>query len=405
MTVNVLQERVRHEPLMPRSAWSADALPGIDTAQMVEGAIHRALERIDRSLTTFTDLFPAPSSEKGIYAAIGNVEWTNGFWTGMLWLAWELTGAARYRQAAHRHVESFIDRVKRRVNIDHHDLGFLYTLSTCAAYRLTGDRIARAAGIAAAEILLGRFSPVAGVIQAWGDLSDPEQRGRMIIDCNLNLPLLWWATQETGDCRYREAADQHVARAARYLVRQDASTFHTFYFDTQNGAARFGSTHQGYADDSCWARGQAWGIYGFALAYRHTQQTEYLMLAAQLANYFLNRLPTDLICCWDLVFTGDQDLRDSSGAAIAACGLIELSRDLPLLHPDRSSYELAALRIVEALDRSYLAPLAGANGLLSHGVYNLPRGIGIDESCIWGDYFYLEALMRLRHIWTPYWRS
>jgi unsaturated chondroitin disaccharide hydrolase len=287
--------------------WSADALPGIDAAQQVDGAIHRALQRLDRSLAAFTDSFPAPSSERGLYGAIGNVEWTNGFWTGMLWLAWEFTGTSPYREVAQSQVESFIDRVERRNHVDHHDLGF--------------------------------------------------------------------------------------------------STFHTFYFDTQTGAPRFGSTHQGFADDSCWARGQAWGIYGFALAYRQTRQTDYLMLAARLANYFLNRLPTDLICCWDLVFTGDQDLRDSSAAAIAACGLIELAHGLPLLHPDRTSYELAALRIIQALDHSYLAPLVGANGLLTHGVYNLPRGIGIDESCLWGDYFYLEALMRLRYVWTPYWRS
>jgi unsaturated chondroitin disaccharide hydrolase len=405
MTASALQQRVRHEPLAPRWVWSADALPGIDAAQQVDGAIHRALQRLDRSLAAFTDSFPAPSSERGLYGAIGNVEWTNGFWTGMLWLAWEFTGTSPYREVAQSQVESFIDRVERRNHVDHHDLGFLYTLSTCAAYRLTGDRLARAAGLVAAEILLGRFSPVAGVIQAWGDASDPEQRGRMIIDFNLNLPLLWWAGQETGDSRYRDAANRHVEQAARHLVRDDASTFHTFYFDTQTGAPRFGSTHQGFADDSCWARGQAWGIYGFALAYRQTRQTDYLMLAARLANYFLNRLPTDLICCWDLVFTGDQDLRDSSAAAIAACGLIELAHGLPLLHPDRTSYELAALRIIQALDHSYLAPLVGANGLLTHGVYNLPRGIGIDESCLWGDYFYLEALMRLRYVWTPYWRS
>src|SRR5882724_11277443 len=269
---------------------------------------------------------------------------------------------------------------------------------------MTGSTTARAAGLVAAELLLSRFSSVAGVIQAWGDLDDPAQRGRMIIDCNLNLPLLWWAAAETGNRQFREAADRHVAQAARFLVRPDASTFHTYYMAAQSGARHHGATHQGYADDSCWARGQAWGIYGFALAYQHTGQAGYLSLAAKLANYFLNRLPADLICCWDLIFTGDEERRDSSAAAIAACGLIELANGLPFSHPDRASYGTAALRIVETLDGNYLAPLIGANGLLIHAVYNLPRGIGVDESCIWGDYFYMEALMRLRRVWMPYWR-
>jgi unsaturated chondroitin disaccharide hydrolase len=372
------------------------------TSDSLDAMIGRALTRIDRAIPEFDGAFPAPSSIGGRYPAIPNIEWTNGFWTGLLWLSWELSGDPRYRRSAEALLPGFAERAEQQIVTHHHDLGFLYTLSSCAAWRLTGNEDARTAGLRAAELLLKRYSAVARVIQAWGNLDDPNESGRMIIDCNLNLPLLWWAGQETGDRRFRDAADAHVAQAARLLVRPDFSTFHTFYVDTATGRPRFGSTHQGYSDDSCWARGQAWGIYGFALAFRHNGDASYADLAADLADYYLARLPSDKIACWDLVFTGDEP-RDSSAAAIAACGLLELAAALPLSDDRRDRYALAAIEMMQSLDSAYLAPAEGANGLLAHAVYHWPNGIGVDESCIWGDYFYVEALMRLRKAWRPYW--
>jgi unsaturated chondroitin disaccharide hydrolase len=362
------------------------------------------LARIDDNLAVFTDAFPAPSSVGGVYPAIGNVEWTNGFWTGMLWLAYELSGQARYRQAAEGQVRSFERRIADRINTDHHDLGFLYSLSCVPAWKLTADTGAREAALAAADALMARYLPAAGIIQAWGDLTDPDQAGRMIIDCNLNLPLLYWASAVSGDPGYARAADTHIAQAARHIVRPDGSTFHTFFMDPVSGAPIRGVTHQGYSDSSCWARGQAWGIAGFALAHRHKPDPALLQLSAQLANYFLNRLPDDLVCCWDLVFAGPPQPRDSSAAAIAACGLLELAQALPASDPDQTAYRAAALAIVERLGTAYLLPRGEAGtGVLAHGVYHMPNGVGVDEACIWGDYFFLEALVRLNRAWEPYW--
>jgi unsaturated chondroitin disaccharide hydrolase len=388
------------EPLARRNA-----LQGRDADRAPLDAILAAvLARIDANLAVFTDAFPAPSSVDGVYPAIDNVEWTNGFWTGMLWLAYEVSGEARYRQAAERQVRSFKDRVERRINVDHHDLGFLYSLSCVAAYKLTGDLDARDAALEAARLLLARYLPQAGIIQAWGDLSDPDQAGRMIIDCNLNLPLLYWASQVTGDRGFADAADSHISQAARYIVRPDSSTFHTFFMDPVTGAPRVGKTHQGFSDSSCWARGQAWGISGFPLVHRYKADPSLLDLSARLANYYLNRLPPDWICCWDLVFTGPPHERDSSAAAIAACGLLELARGLPLTDPDRAAYEGAALATVEALGaRCMLPPGAAGTGVLAHAVYHMPNRVGVDEACIWGDYFFLEALVRLTRPWEPYW--
>lgn len=164
------------------------------------------------------DDFPAPSSDGQRYRAIGNVEWTDGFWTGMPWLAYEVSGAQRYRLAAQRQVRSFHARQAERLKVDHHALGFLYSLSRVAAHRLTGDPLAAEAAMGAARMLLARFHPRAGVIQAWGELSDPAQSGRMPIDCNLNLPLLYWVRGHSGDPAFR-TADRHIQAAARHIVR------------------------------------------------------------------------------------------------------------------------------------------------------------------------------------------
>ncbi len=392
------------EPQTPTREVLKRSFPAIDIQAVTASAIVNALSRIDAALPSFTDAFPEPSSVGGTYAAMDNTEWTNGFWTGMLWLAYELTGADRYRKAAEAQVRSFHDRVVRQINVDHHDLGFLYSLSCVAAFKLTGCRLAREAALKAAELLLARFLPRAGIIQAWGDLTDPEQAGRMIIDCNLNLPLLYWASVETGEDRFRRAADAHIKNAETYIIRPDASTFHTFYLDPLKGRPRSGATHQGFSDSSCWARGQAWGISGFPLVYRYCRDDSLIASSSRLANYFLNRLPNDLVCCWDLIFTGDEDQRDSSAAAIAACGLLELDKWIAPNDPDRAAYHNAAQAIVRSLAENYaFAPGDPGNGLLAHGVYHMPKGVGVDECCLWGDYFYLEALVRLTRSWEPYW--
>jgi hypothetical protein len=377
---------------------------GLPERARVDQAIADALDAVERNLAHFGQEFPAPSSTGGVYPAMDNTEWTNGFWTGMLWLSYELSGERRFRTAAEGHVASFDLRQRARIATNHHDLGFLYSLSCVAGYRLTGSEQALTAGLGAAQLLLERYYPNAGIIQAWGDLNDPAQRGRMIIDCNLNLPLLYWASETSGDTRYRDAANRHIEQAARHIVRPDGSTYHTFFFDPDNGQPREGKTHQGYSDDSCWARGQAWGIAGFPLVARYNGDSRLLELSKVLANYFLNRLPADGICYWDLIFTDGPEERDSSAAAVAACGLLELASRLPLLDPLRAEYERAAAGMVMTLSEHYFNDdgVPGA-GLLRHAVYHKPNRIGVDESCIWGDYFYLEALLRLSRIWEPYW--
>jgi unsaturated chondroitin disaccharide hydrolase len=371
--------------------------------EFCERQIAFLLEKIDENLEPFSEKFPAPASKGNVYPAIDNTEWTSSFWTGMLWLAYEVTGKGKYREAAEKQLKSYKERLENRDHTDTHDLGFLYTLSCVAAYRLTGSEEARDTALKAADMLMERYYEKAGIIQAWGDLKDPEQQGRMIIDCCMNLPLLHWSVPY-GRQGYRAAAIFHADRAAEHIVREDASSYHTFYMDVETGKPKYGKTAQGYSDNSCWARGQAWGIYGFALSYRYTQDSKFTDLAVKLANYFLNRLPEDSICYWDLAFTEGGEERDSSAAAIVACGLLELAKYLPLTDPNREVYERAASVIIRELSLNYTTKnCKHSNGILLHAVYSKPAVDGVDECNIWGDYFYFEALVRLIKDWKPYW--
>lgn len=377
----------------------------------VGGALTSAIRGVDAKLPAFAHLFPDdttvantyhPRPATAEYPEGANTGWTTGFWTGQLWLAYELTGRDTYRLAADAQVESFAQRVERGIDVDHHDLGFLHSLSCVAAYQLTDSDRARDAALLAAERLMTRYFPQAGIIQAWGDLSDPAEQGRIIIDCLMNVPLLHWASSQTGNVRFSDAARRHAEQARRYLVRPDFSTYHTFYFDPENGTPLYGNTHQGRANDSCWSRGEAWGIYGFALAYAQTGERAFQDVAVQLAEYYLRYLPADLVPYWDLDFRdGDGEEKDSSAAAIAACGLLELVAGLP--HGvARDRYERYAIETLLALSEGYAAT-SNSNALLLHGVYGKPQGNGIDEANLWGDYFYLEGLTRLSREWRRYW--
>ena len=389
------------EPLHNPHAISEDNLV---FQQQLQSAREQVLGLISRNLSDFGEKFPAETCVESYYPLTENLEWTTSFWTGQLWLAWEMSGEEKFRAMAEKNVRSFGLRIAAREDTNTHDLGFLYTLSCVADWRLTGNKEARGFALLAAEALLERFHEKAKIIQAWGDLSDPEQAGRMIIDCNMNLPLLYWASEQTGDSRFATAAYQHAVQAARYLVRDDASTYHTYYMDIKTGEPRFGSTQQGYADDSCWSRGQAWGIYGFTLSFLYTGNREFLELSKRLANYFLNRLPEDNVCHWDLALLGTDALRDSSAAAIAVCGLLELCKHLPIVDPDRADYLAAVRAIMSSLSQSYLSKIEEpGNGLLKHSVYHLASNKGVDQAASWGDYFYVEALVRLTQSWKLYW--
>jgi unsaturated chondroitin disaccharide hydrolase len=383
--------------------------PPPPTSTRYSAALETALEQVKLNLEPFTYAFPENNSENNVYAPRqprkdtvlgGNSGWTTSFWTGCLWLAWERSADLSFRHAAEIHLMSFQDRIERRINVDHHDIGFLYTLSSVAQHRLTGNSTARAVSIKAADVLLERWLPGYQILQSWGELHDPVFRGRFIVDCLLNLPLLFWAHAETGESKYLEVALEHARQSQRYLLRDNGRTYHTVFVDERGQFVR-AMTHQGSGDESCWARGQAWAIYGFALAHISGSGSEgFLESAVRAADTFLELLPEDRVCYWDLDLNnvaGEE--RDSSAAAIAVCGLLDQ------LGPERGErYRREGLAILDSLSGTYAnTTLEPGRPLLLHGVYRKPHGVGVDEGCLWGDYFYLEALTRVSGEWNRYW--
>ncbi|WP_445667506.1 glycoside hydrolase family 88 protein [Paenibacillus sp. FSL H3-0321] len=372
---------------------------------MWKKAIEDALGVTKRNISRFGDRFPHVSAGDEHYTLNDNTEWTAGFWSGILWLCSEYSDDPVYRGQAVKTVQNFRRRMDHKIIFDHHDIGFMYSLSSKAQWIIEKDAAARQLTLEAADMLMKRWREEAGLIQAWGPEGDPVNGGRIIIDCLLNLPLLLWASEQTGDIRYRRAAELHARKARRFLVRGDDSSYHTFYFDPATGEAIRGGTHQGYSDGSTWTRGQAWGIYGFALISRYLQSPEMLETAQRLGRYFIAHLPEDQVAYWDFdAPQGPDTKRDSSASAIAACGLLEIASQLDADDPERQFFLDAAEASVKSLAEHYSTQGAEeAEGLLKHGSYSVRGGESPDDYTIWGDYYYLEALMRLERGIPGYW--
>lgn len=363
-----------------------------------------AVAKMEANITRFGDRFPKVSKD-GEYILNDNDDWTCGFWPGILWLCYEYSGDPLFHNKATEAVDRLRKRLEEKRHIDHHDIGFLYTLSAMAWWKIEQDEAARSLALHAADMLMLRWRPVSGIIQAWGAKDDPHNGGRIIIDCLMNLPLLYWASEQTGKTDYVRIAAAHAEKTRRYIVRGDDSSYHTFYFDQQSGQPLRGATQQGYRDGSTWCRGQAWGIYGFALSYRYTGNPHFLETAIRMAHYFIDHLPSDHVAYWDFDVPVQADTkRDSSASAIAVCGLMELLLHLDAEDPQRRKFAQAVQDSMQSLYRNYSTiGQPDAQGLLKHGSYSVIEGKSPDDFMIWGDYFYMQALMGQLQNHKGYW--
>ncbi len=366
---------------------------------------------VRRNLETFTYRCQNHSSINNQYPSCANDQWTCGFWPGEIWLAYEHTGDEVFSHAAQILVESFHHRIVDKIEVDHHDMGFLYTPSCTAAWKLVGNSRAREAALLAADQLCTRYQPVGQFIQAWGAMGARENY-RYIIDCLLNLPLLYWASEETGNDFYRTIALAHTETTLQHSFREDYSSYHTFFMDPVTGEGVRGETCQGYNAESSWARGQAWAIYGLVLGYQKSGDRALLDLFEPVSEYFLSRLPADLVPYWDLIFTEGDEPRDSSSSSIIACGFLAASESWEALgKPEKAElYRSLAKKLLKALyDHCRVLPDDDSNGLVYHGTYskkspyNSCTPEGVDECVSWGDYYWMEALTRLGGEWQSYW--
>nr|WP_235949604.1 glycoside hydrolase family 88 protein [Paenibacillus glycinis] len=343
-------------------------------------------------LAAMGDRSPHVAGEDGIYDDARIDWWTSGFWPGILWLVYDMTGDARYKDAAWSRDER-LERLFLQPNRFSHDVGFQFLPTAVFKYLLTGDEDAKRRALFAANFLAGRYNPRGRFIRAWNG----DRIGWAIADTAMNLSLLFWAAKESGDPRFAHIATAHADTVVREFIREDGSVHHIVRFDPDTGARAEAIGGQGASPDSAWSRGAAWVIYGMANAYRHTGDAAYLLAARRAANFFLAHLPEDDVPHWDFRSGEDPDgepPRDSSACAIAASGLLELADLLPA--DEGTDYRAAAERMLSSLDEHYATwHLADHEAILLHGTGNKPAGQNVDVSLIYGDYFFVEAVAKL----------
>lgn len=320
--------------------------------------------------------------------------WCNGFWGGIMWQMYYETGEDRYKDIA-RLSEEKLDQCFSDYYGLHHDVGFMYLPTAVADYRLTKNPESRKRGLHAANLLAGRFNPAGRFIRAWNDISGSEEdtRGWAIIDCLFNIPLLYWATEETNDPRFKQIAMMHADTVMEHFVRPDGSVRHIVEFDPFTGEKVREYGGQGYETGSSWTRGQAWGIYGFLMSYRHTGKEAYLNTAKRIAHYFIANIQEDGIIPVDFRQPKEPSWCDDTAAAIAACGLIEIAGQVGELEKD--IYYNAAIKLLKALYEMHCDFTRESDCILQRcsAAYHKKEH---EFPIIYGDYFFMEALFKLK---------
>jgi unsaturated chondroitin disaccharide hydrolase len=370
--------------------------PRHDSATWVESAWERARARIERSSRRIGATFPH-AARNGRYDQAEPHWWTAGFWPGVLWLVYRDTKDERLRAIA-EDCERQLDRVFLEYDNLWHDVGFMWSLSSVARYRLLGQDDSRRRGLLAASVLASRFNLNGRFIRAWNG----SRTGWAIVDCLMNLPLLHWASEMTEDPRFACIARAHADTSLRHFVRSDGSCRHIVVFDPVTGAFGESLAGQGAGAESAWSRGAAWALYGFTLSYAATGEPAYLEAARHIGGFFITHLPADGVPYWDFrAPITPQTPKDTSAAVCAASGLLELARYVDPAESVR--LRAAAVDLLWRLEERYVRRDEDSDGLLLGGAGNVPQGENINVSLIYGDYFYLEALAKLRGQTDLFW--
>ncbi|MHA1689089.1 MAG: hypothetical protein ACTSUN_07105 [Promethearchaeota archaeon] len=311
--------------------------------------------------------------------------WSGGFWIGILWWMYVYTGEGLFKEKAIK----WLKRLEMRKTSRTFDLGFIFYPSFILGYKITGDEELKKVALEAADTLLTTFNPHLNMI--YDEMVHENQKvGKVIIDIMPNLKLLWWAFEETGELKYHDIANLHAQGNIKELIRSDGSTYQGFIFDLKSNEIIKKITFQGINTESCWSRGQAWGILGFAMASETTKNEVYLSVDKKLARYYLEHLPLDKVPYWDFdLEPNPNEIRDTSAAAIASAGLLNIYRITK-----EEYYKKQAQKIIQSLYINYFNNET-REGILSDGCFYLQKDWGVRESLIWGDYFFIESLMQL----------
>lgn len=363
--------------------------------------IDETWEKLDRKLSRVA----VRSREKLPYTAVNGIHddrsesdpawWTNGFWGGMMWLMYHATGNEDYRLTAQRS-EELLDAALQRFDELHHDVGFMWHLVSGAGYRLTGNKSSRLRNLYAAATMASRYNVRGDYIQAW---NGEAQIGYSIIDSLMNLPLLYWASDELGVSRFRDIAVRHMDMTLRDHIRADGSVNHIVDHCRDRVGVKQILRGQGYSPDSCWSRGLAWAIYGSVLSYVHTGKDAYLDAARRTADYFAAHCQkTDYLPVIDFLAPAEPVYYDSTAGMCAACGMLEIARHVPA--GDAARYTREAIRLMKACCDAFCDFDDGQDAIVLMGSERYPHDDygrrGLHIPIVYGDFFLCEALTKLR---------
>ncbi len=364
---------------------------GLDITQNIDYCVDKA--KSAAQTLDAPDKYPRniPDGETN-WKTKGVRDWTSGFWPGILWYAYEASGDEEIKKQAEKFTQPI--ELIAHSSAQNHDIGFMVYCSFGNGYRLTGNEAYKQIIIDAADTLATLFNPKVGTILSWP--RNKQYQHNTIMDNMMNLELLFWASKNGGEKELYDIAEKHAETCMTTLIRPDFSSYHVAIFDTLTWQFVKGVTHQGYADDSQWARGQAWGIYGYAMCARETGRTDFLETSQKLADVFNSRLPEDVIPFWDFDDPAIPNTsKDASAAAVAACGMLQIA-ELTNDEATKEKYKNAALALIENLSsEKYLSGDANQAFLL-HSTGHHPKGSEIDVPIIYADYYYLEALLKLK---------
>ncbi len=375
--------------------------------EKLQATIKKACDKWLKKIEEFDGKFPTNfSDDDGHYTLGENNSWTQGLHTGTSLLAYELTGNKKFLDYAASQMDTYVFRYYHRIGLLGHDVGFAYSPSCIAYHKLTGDEAMKEISLKAANYYRNNiFSEKGGFfLRSWTS-QEHETGCRTMMDTLFNIPLLFWAYEETGEERYIEAAKSQVAITEKCLIRPDGSSYHHYKFDVETHQPVCGVTGQGHRDESTWTRGHAWGVYGFPIAYSYTKDESLKPLHRDVVNFMLNHMPESYIPYYDYDFVEECDeAKDASAGLISACGLLEMCKYLEPDSPEVSIYKTAANRLIEAVIDNCMDYDKDFDGLCNNVTCAAPGNHCINGCTSYGDFFLLEALMRLTNPdWKRYW--
>lgn len=357
--------------------------------------LKKLIAKVSAEAERLYDKIPYIPDETGHYTDAESIYWwTNGFWAGMLWQLYHASGDELFKKTAEYSEQRLDSALDGFLNIDH-DAGFLWLHTAGANYRLTGNKRSERRLIHAATTLAGRYNPDLQIIRAWNEqwMKGYDSAGGAIIDTMMNLPLLYLASEITGDTRFKSIAMRHADTMLRYMLRSDGSSNHQIVFDVNTGELIANPGGQGYESGSSWSRGQAWAIYGYALSYRHTKEARYLDAAKRAAAYFIENVSlTGYVPLADFRAPKEPVYYDTTAGAAAACGLLEIAEHTGEF--EKPLYISNAKKLIEAINEKWCDYDTDNDGIVGGGSvsYHNPKH---HEKIIYGDYFFTEAVLRL----------